>query len=110
MQHKSRNKILKATKYSSATVCKLNSKNLLHRPIDASWTDYTNIRYTLTSILSEDDKIGNVLDADTSGQQSSSVRSAFLRVGNRCDVDANGTFGYGFAGEKNIDGMQTRHW
>lgn len=79
--------------------------NLLHRSIDASRADYANVRHTLTSILREDDEVGDILDADASRQQSSSVRSAFLCIGNRCDVDTNGTSGYWFAGEENIDGM-----
>lgn len=84
--------------------------HLLHRSIDTSRTDYADIRYTLPSVFSEDDKVGDVLNANASRQQPTSVCSAFFRVGNRRDVDADGTSGYGFAGEENIDGMQTRHW
>lgn len=97
-----KNKILKVTKYFSVN---LNSKDLLHWSIDASRTDYANVRYTLTSVLSKDDEVGDVLETNAGRQQSSSVRSAFLRVGNRRDVNADGISGYGFAGKKNIDGM-----
>lgn len=84
--------------------------NLLHRPINTSRSDHANVRYTFTGILSKDDKVSDVLNANTGRQQSSSVCSAFFRIGNWCDVDADGASGYGLAGKENIDGMQTRHW
>lgn len=84
--------------------------NLLHRSIDTSRTDYADVRYTFTRIFSENDKVGDVLNANTGRQQPTSVCSAFFCVGNRCDIDADGTSGYGLASKENIDGMQTRHW
>lgn len=41
-----------------------NNKNLLHWPINASRADHANVRYTLTSVFSKNDKVGDVLNAD----------------------------------------------
>lgn len=84
--------------------------NLLYWSIDTSRADYADVRYALTSVFSEDNKVGDVLNANACGQQPSSICSALFCVGNRCNVDTDGASGYGFAGEENIDGMQTCHW
>lgn len=58
------------------------TKNLLYGSIDTAWADHANVRYAFAGVLGNNSEVGDILNANTSWQQTSSVGSAFLRIGN----------------------------